>query len=170
MNSTESKLGQNRLSAPSAQPAGLAARPGRAPRAPPLNASPAPHLLSRLRALVPCTHAAYAPARPCRLRAHASCPPVRPCLLLARLRAPRAPCERRARPARATRAPPCRGLAAICVTIQPPACSFSGHNTPRCIAIQNPRCQPFSVTIQCCVLRYTAPYCQPPLLQYNVIS
>ena len=57
--------------------------------------------------------------------------PVSPC----RLRAPRAP--RRV-----------VGLAARCVAIQPPACSFSGHNTPRCIAIQNP-------------------YYQPPLFQYN---
>ena len=100
-NSTESNRAKNRLSAPSAQPTGPAARPGRAqacvPRAPlACCRARAPHALApRLRATAPPrTHAACwrAPAHLCRLLPRAPAPraPQRP----ARPSAPRAPAPR----------------------------------------------------------------------------
>ena len=102
-----------------------------APRSPlllPRPRAPAPRALAPVLPNACCR--ARAPQRPARLRPCRPAP-ARSC----RLHAPRAPHR-------------VVGLAERCVAIQPPACSFSGHNTPRCIAIQNP-------------------CCQPPLLQYN---
>ena len=83
-NSTESNWAKNKLSAPSAQPIGPAARPGRAPcRAPRLPAArPCQPTPKRPRAQLPARHAP---------RAHAACTPA--CRL--RPRAYRAPAPER---------------------------------------------------------------------------
>ena len=106
-NSTESKLGQNRLSAPSAQPAGPVARTGRPTSCAPRACCLCPCALRTLRACC-APRARYAPrVRPRSL--HASLrSPRRALVLLSRSpAAPRAPLRRAARACAQCPAPNC---------------------------------------------------------------
>ena len=105
MNSTELKLGKKRLSAPSAQPIGSAARPGRTQACVQRVPQPAPMPLARPNALPAPTHIgpvriAYVPPRPRTpvLPAHPCACRVTQCPYRARLLRPARPCN--VRPAR----------------------------------------------------------------------